>query len=107
MKLAIIGATGMVGREMLEVLSERKFPVTELIPVASDKSCGKNIFFDGKSYKVISLNDLLEKTVDLALFSAGGDISKTWAPKLVEKGVKVVDNSSFWRMSNEHKLIVP
>ena len=107
MKLAIIGVTGMVGREMLEVLSERKFPVTELIPVASDKSCGKPIFFDGKSYKVISLNDLLEKTVDLALFSAGGDISKTWAPKLVEKGVKVVDNSSFWRMSNEHKLIVP
>ena len=107
MKLAIVGATGMVGREMLEVLSERNFYLTELIPVASEKSCGKSILFNGKYYKIIALNDLLEKNVDVALFSAGGDISKIWAPKIAEKGVKVVDNSSFWRMSNEHKLIVP
>ncbi len=107
MKLAIVGVTGVVGREMLEVLLERNFPLTELIPVASEKSCGQPILFSGKSYKIISLNELLEKNVDLALFSAGGEISKIWAPKLAEKGVKVVDNSSFWRMSNEHKLIVP
>ena len=107
MKLAIVGVTGVVGREMLEVLLERNFPLTELIPVASEKSCGQSILFAGKSYKIISLNELLEKNVDLALFSAGGEISKIWAPKLAEKGVKVVDNSSFWRMSNEHKLIVP
>ena len=107
MKLAIVGVTGVVGREMLEVLLERNFPLTELIPVASEKSCGQSILFAGKSYKIISLNELLEKNVDLALFSAGGEISKIWAPKLAEKGVKVVDNYSFWRMSNEHKLIVP
>jgi len=107
MKLAIVGVTGMVGREMLEVLSERDFPLTELIPVASEKSRGKSILFDGKAHKIIALNELLEKNVDLALFSAGGEISKIWAPKLAEKGVKVVDNSSFWRMSNEHKLIIP
>ncbi len=107
MKLAIIGATGMVGREMLEVLSERRIPVTELIPVASENSCGKKLSFDNKQYNIISLNDLLSKNIDLALFSAGSDVSKEWAPKLVEKGVKVVDNSSFWRMNNKYKLIVP
>ena len=107
MKLAIIGVTGMVGREILEVLSERNFPLTELLVIASEKSCGKSIYFEGKSYKIISLNDLLQKNVDLALFSAGSKISKIWAPKLVEKGIKVVDNSSFWRMSNKYKLIVP
>jgi aspartate-semialdehyde dehydrogenase len=107
MKLAIIGITGMVGREMLEVLNERNFFVSELIPVASKKSCGKFIKFQDKNYEIISLVDLLEKNVDLALFSAGSKISKIWAPKLIEKGCKVIDNSSYWRMSNKHKLIIP
>ena len=107
MKLAIVGATGMVGREILEVLSERKLPLTELIPVASERSCGKSIFFDGEPCEIISLIDLLDKNVDLALFSAGQEISKTWAPKLATIGCKVVDNSSYWRMSSKHKLIVP
>ena len=107
MKLAIIGITGMVGREMLEVLNERNFFVSELIPVASKKSCGKFIKFQDKNYEIISLVDLLEKNVDLALFSAGSKISKIWAPKLIEKGCKVIDNSSCWRMSNKHKLIIP
>ena len=107
MILAIVGVTGMVGREMLEVLAERKFPLTELIPVASENSCGQFINFSGKPYEVISLDDLLERKVDLALFSAGADVSKIWAPKLAEKGIKVIDNSSYWRMCSNHKLIVP
>jgi aspartate-semialdehyde dehydrogenase len=107
MKLAIVGVTGMVGKEMLEVLSERNFPLKELIPVASENSCGKTINYLGKKYAIISLNDLLARKVDLALFSAGGKISKEWAPKLAERGIKVIDNSSFWRMSENHKLIVP
>lgn len=107
MKLAIIGVTGMVGREMLEVLTERNFFLTKLIPVASEKSRGNSIIFKGKSYTIISLEELLDYDIDLALFSAGGEISKVWAPKLLEKGVKVIDNSSFWRMSDRHKLIVP
>lgn len=107
MKLAIIGITGMVGREMLEVLNERNFHVTDLIPVASRKSCGELIKFKNKNYEIISLSDLLEKEVDIALFSAGSDISKIWAPKLVEKGCKVIDNSSYWRMNKNYKLIVP
>ena len=107
MKLAIIGITGMVGREMLEVLNERNFFITELIPVASKKSKGKLISFKNKQYKIISMSDLLKKDVDLALFSAGSNISKIWAPKLSAKGCKVIDNSSYWRMSNDHKLIVP
>lgn len=107
MRLAIVGVTGMVGKEMLEVLSERNFPLKELIPVASANSCGKTINYLGKEHEIISLNDLLARKVDLALFSAGGKISKEWAPKLAERGVKVIDNSSFWRMSENHKLIVP
>ena len=107
MKLAIIGITGMVGREMLEVLNERNFHVTDLIPVASQKSCGKLIKFKNKNYEIISLRDLLDKKVDIALFSAGSDVSKIWAPKLVEKGCKVIDNSSYWRMNKNYKLIVP
>ncbi|HJN63457.1 MAG TPA: aspartate-semialdehyde dehydrogenase [Flavobacteriales bacterium] len=107
MKLAIVGVTGMVGREMLEVLAERNFPITELIPVASEKSCGKQINYLGKSYEVISLLELLNTEVDLALFSAGANVSKIWAPKLAEKGIKVIDNSSYWRMCSNHKLIVP
>lgn len=107
MKLAIIGVTGMVGREMLDVLTERNFFLTKLIPVASEKSRGNSIIFKGKSYTIISLEELLDYDIDLALFSAGGEVSKVWAPKLLEKGVKVIDNSSFWRMSDRHKLIVP
>ena len=107
MKLAIVGVTGMVGREMLDVLSERNFFITELIPVASEKSCGNRISYNGKSYEIISLEELLNKNVDLALFSTGREISKVWAPKLAEKGCKVIDSSSYWRMCSKHKLIVP
>lgn len=107
MKLAIIGATGMVGREMIKVLEERDFPFTELIPVASKKSYGTTILCKGKEYKVITLDELLTKGVDIALFSAGSSVSEVWAPKLAEQGCKVVDNSSFWRMNKDNKLIVP
>ncbi len=99
MKLAIVGVTGMVGREILAVLAERNFPISELIPVASKKSCGKTISYLGKTHTIISLDDLLAKEVDLALFSAGSEISKIWAPKLATKGCKVIDNSSFWRIN--------
>ena len=107
MRLAIVGVTGMVGREMLEVLSERNFQLKELIPVASETSSGKTINYLGKEYEIISLNHLIARKVDLALFSAGGEVSKEWAPKLAERGIKIIDNSSFWRMSENHKLIVP
>jgi aspartate-semialdehyde dehydrogenase len=107
MRLAIVGATGMVGREILEVLAERNFPIKELIPVASENSRGKTINYLGKEHEIMSLDDLLSKKADLALFSAGGEVSKEWAPKLAESGIKVIDNSSFWRMSENHKLIVP
>jgi len=107
MILAIVGVTGMVGREILEVLAERDFPLTELIPVASEKSCGQTINYLGKGCEIISLPVLVERKIDIALFSAGGEISKIWAPKLAKKGCKVVDNSSYWRMNDNHKLIVP
>ena len=107
MKIAIVGVTGMVGQEMLEVLAERNFPLTELIPVASEKSCGKLVNYLGQDNEVISLSDLQEREVDLALLSAGREVAKIWAPKLAEKGCKVIDNSSYWRMSKKHKLIVP
>ena len=107
MKLAIVGVTGLVGQEMLEVLAERDFPISELIPVASEKSCGGKIPFKGQAYPIISLSELLERKMDLAFFSAGGVIAKIWAPKLAEIGCKVIDNSSFWRMHKNHKLIVP
>ena len=107
MKLAIVGATGLVGTEILSVLKEREFPINELIPVASKKSCGKTISYFGKKHTIISLDDLLLKDVDLALFSAGAEVSKIWAPLLAEIGCKVIDNSSFWRMNQNHKLIVP
>jgi len=107
MRVAIVGATGLVGQKMLEVMRERDFPFTELLLVASEKSCGKSLTCLGKDYTIISLDDLLKKEVDLALFSAGGEVSATWAPKLAAKGCKVIDNSSFWRMHKNHKLIVP
>ena len=102
MKIAIVGVTGMVGQEMLEVLAERNFPLTELIPVASEKSCGKLVNYLGQDNEVISLSDLQEREVDLALLSAGREVAKIWAPKLAEKGCKVIDNSSYWIMSKKH-----
>lgn len=107
MKVAIIGATGMVGEVMLKVLAERNFPISELIVVASDKSLGKEIEFKGKKYKVIGLEEALNQVPDIALFSAGGQTSLNWAPKFAEKGTTVIDNSSAWRMDSSKKLIVP
>lgn len=107
MRLAIVGVTGMVGRVMMEVLSERKLPITELFLVASKKSAGTNIKCLGKEHKVITLQELLKRDVDLALFSAGSEVSKIWAPKLAENKCKVIDNSSYWRMCSNHKLIIP
>lgn len=107
MKIAIVGATGMVGEVMLKVLEERHFPITELIPVASEKSIGKTITFKDKDYKVVSLTDAVNSRPDLALFSAGGNTSLEWAPKFAEVGTTVIDNSSAWRMDLNKKLIVP
>jgi len=107
MKAAVIGATGMVGNIMLKVLAERQLPITELIPVASEKSVGKTLSWQGESYRVQSLEEALEQKPDLALFSAGGACSLEWAPKFAAIGTTVIDNSSAWRMSPEHKLIVP
>lgn len=107
MKVAIVGATGMVGRVMLEVLSERNFPVTELIPVASEKSIGQNILFKGKNYPVVGLSQAITLKPHLALFSAGAEISRKWAPEFAKIGTIVVDNSSAWRMDTDKKLIIP
>ena len=107
MRVAIVGTTGLVGQKMLEVMEERDFPFTELILVASEKSCGKEVYYQNKSYKIISLEELLQNPPQLAIFSAGSDVSEKWAPKLVEKGCKIIDNSSFWRMNTDCKLIVP
>ena len=107
MKLAIIGATGMVGVQILNILQERKFKYTELILVASEKSIGKKIRINNQSFTVMSLEEMILSQPDLALFSAGSEISKIWAPRLAEKGCKVIDNSSYWRMSVKNKLIIP
>lgn len=107
MRVAVVGATGMVGEVMLQVLAERNFPVTELIPVASEKSVGKEIEWKGNKYKVVSLATAVEMKPQIALFSAGGDTSKEWAPKFAEVGTTVIDNSSAWRMDASKKLIVP
>jgi len=107
MRVAVVGATGMVGRIMLKVLEERNFPITELYPVASEKSIGKEISFKNKSYKVIGLEEAVSLKPDLALFSAGGDTSLEWAPRFAENGTTVVDNSSAWRMDKTKKLIIP
>ena len=106
MKVAVIGATGVVGTVMLELLDKRKFPVTEIIPVASERSVGNKIKFHGKEYSIVSLTDAVEMKPDIALFSAGGSTSLEWAPKFAEKGTRVVDNSSAWRMDSTKKLIV-
>tara|TARA_B110000003_G_C16643566_1_gene531114 strand:- start:928 stop:1914 length:987 start_codon:yes stop_codon:yes gene_type:complete len=107
MKLAIVGVTGMVGRMMLKVLEERNLYITEFIAVASKNSKGKIIVFRSKEYKIISTNDLLDINVDLALLAAGSNLSRKLAPLLANKGCRVIDNSSYWRMHNEHKLIIP
>jgi aspartate-semialdehyde dehydrogenase len=107
MKVAVVGATGLVGSKMLEVLNERNFPVSELIPVASEKSVGKEISWQGKSWRVRSVEQGIEEKPDLALFSAGGGTSLQWAPGFANVGCRVVDNSSAWRMDPTKKLIVP
>jgi len=107
MKVAVVGATGMVGEVMLRVLAERNFPVTELIPVASERSVGKTLTYDGKDYTVVGLETAVSMKPDIALFSAGGGTSLEWAPKFAEVGTTVVDNSSAWRMDATKKLVVP
>jgi len=107
MKVAVVGATGLVGTKMLEVLAERNFPVTELIPVASERSVGKEVIFKGKPCKVVSMNDGIAAKPAIAIFSAGGSTSLEWAPKFAEAGIRVIDNSSAWRMDPTKKLVVP
>jgi aspartate-semialdehyde dehydrogenase len=107
MKVAVVGATGLVGGVMLKVLAERNFPVTELIPVASEKSVGKEIQFKGKAYSIHSMEQAIAAKPSIALFSAGGGTSLEWAPKFVEAGIVVIDNSSAWRMDANTPLVVP
>ncbi len=107
MKIAVVGATGLVGNVMLNLLEERNFPVDELLVVASERSVGKLISFKGKDLKVISIPDAISKRPDIALFSAGGSTSLEWAPKFAEAGITVIDNSSAWRMDASKKLVVP
>lgn len=107
MKVAVVGATGLVGSKMLQVLSERNFPVTELIPVASEKSVGKEVTFKGKTYKVVNADTAISMKPAVALFSAGGSTSLEWAPKFAAAGITVIDNSSAWRMDPTKKLVVP
>lgn len=107
MKIAVVGATGMVGEVMLQVLAERNFPITELIPVASEKSIGKEIEYKGTKYKVVGMQTAIDMKADIALFSAGGETSLEWAPKFAAAGTTVIDNSSAWRMDPTKKLVVP
>jgi aspartate-semialdehyde dehydrogenase len=107
MKVALVGATGMVGQVMLKVLAERNFPLTELIPVASEHSIGKKITFQEKSYSVVGLSTAVKMKADVALFSAGGETSLKWAPKFATAGTTVIDNSSAWRMDSSKKLVIP
>ncbi|MBV8254870.1 MAG: aspartate-semialdehyde dehydrogenase [Chitinophaga sp.] len=107
MKVAVVGATGLVGSKMLQVLTERNFPVTELIPVASEKSVGKEVTFKGKSYKVVNAETAIAMKPNVAIFSAGGSTSLEWAPKFAAAGITVIDNSSAWRMDPTKKLVVP
>jgi aspartate-semialdehyde dehydrogenase len=107
MKVAVVGATGLVGSKMLQVLAERNFPVTELIPVASERSVGKEVEFKGKKYKVVSMTDAIAAKPGVAIFSAGGGTSLEWAPKFAEAGITVIDNSSAWRMDPDKPLVVP
>src|ERR1700742_817422 len=107
MKVAVVGATGLVGTKMLQVLAERNFPVDELVPVASERSVGKEVIFKGKPYKVVSMQDAIDAKPNVAIFSAGGSTSTEWAPRFAAAGITVIDNSSAWRMDPTKKLIVP
>ncbi len=107
MKVAVVGATGLVGSKMLQVLAERNFPVDELIPVASEKSIGKEVSFKNKQYKIVSADDAIKAKPDVAIFSAGGSTSLELAPKFAAAGITVIDNSSAWRMDPTKKLVVP
>src|SRR3954471_5672135 len=107
MKIAVVGATGLVGTKMIQVLEERNFNITEFIPVASEKSIGKEIAFKGKKYKVVGMQTAIDMKPSVALFSAGGGTSLEWAPKFAAAGITVIDNSSAWRMDETKKLIVP
>jgi len=107
MKIALVGATGMVGGVMLKVLNERNFPISQLLPVASERSIGKEVEFNGKAYKIIGMQDAIDARPNIAIFSAGGDTSLAWAPKFAEVGTTVIDNSSAWRMDPDKKLVVP
>ncbi|MFM2361606.1 MAG: hypothetical protein RLZZ316_508 [Bacteroidota bacterium] len=107
MKVAVVGATGLVGTKMLQVLAERNFPVTELVPVASERSVGKEVSFKGKAYKVVSMEAGIAAKPAVAVFSAGGSTSLEWAPKFAAAGITVIDNSSAWRMDPTKKLVVP
>ena len=107
MKVAVVGATGLVGTKMLQVLAERNFPITELVPVASEKSVGKKILFNEKEFAVVGMQDAINAKPAVALFSAGGSTSLEWAPKFAEAGITVIDNSSAWRMDPSKKLVVP
>src|SRR6187401_2058265 len=107
MKVAVVGATGLVGTKMLQVLAERNFAVDELIPVASEKSVGKEIEFKGKKFKLVRMQDAIAAKPQVALFSPGGSTSLEWAPKFAEAGITVIDNSSAWRMDPSKKLVVP
>jgi len=107
MKVAVVGATGLVGTQMITVLEEHKFPVTDFIPVASEKSVGKKVVFKGKEYAVVTPETAVAMKPDIAIFSAGATTSKAWAPKFAEAGITVIDNSSAWRMDPDIKLVVP
>jgi aspartate-semialdehyde dehydrogenase len=107
MKVAVVGATGLVGSKMLQVLAERNFPVTELVPVASERSVGKQVEFKGKKYTIVSMTDAIAAKPAVAIFSAGGSTSLEWAPKFAAAGITVIDNSSAWRMDPTKKLVVP
>ena len=107
MKVAVVGATGLVGTKMMEVLLERNFPLSELIPVASEKSVGKEIVYNGKKFKVVGMQTAIDMKPNVALFSAGGSTSLEWAPKFAAAGITVIDNSSAWRMDASKKLVVP
>ena len=107
MKVAVVGVTGLVGGVMREVLKERNFEISEFLPVASARSVGKTVEFDGKEYTIISMEDAVAQRPDVAIFSAGGGVSKEWAPKFAEVGTVVIDNSSAWRMDPTKKLVVP
>jgi aspartate-semialdehyde dehydrogenase len=107
MKIAVVGATGLVGTKMIQVLEERNFPITELIPVASERSVGKEISYRGKKFNVVGMQTAIDMKPAIALFSAGGSTSLEWAPKFAEAGITVIDNSSAWRMDPSKKLVVP